>query len=59
MLLVQSEYFVLLEFTLEHYIVVDLKIRNKLDEPTAWSAEQKRQEETLESGFNAGTRIHL
>lgn len=40
MLLVQSEYFVLLEFTLEHYIVVDFKIRNKLDEPTAWSAQQ-------------------
>lgn len=44
MLLVQSEYFVLLEFTLEHSIVVDLKI-NKLDEATAWSAEQEKDEQ--------------
>lgn len=64
MLLVQSEYFVLLEFTLEHYIVVDLKMRNKLEEPMASSAEQvrvslltslvsvktgRRRKETLES----------
>lgn len=42
MLLVQSEYFVLLEFILEHYIVVDLKMINKLDEPSAWSAEEEK-----------------
>lgn len=63
MLLVQSEYFVLLEFTLEHYIVVDLKKkRNKLEEPTASSSErvklslvsvkvERRRVETLESSL--------
>lgn len=66
MLLVRSEYFVLLEFTLEHFIVVDLKMRNKLDEPTLSPAEEvnvsrlaplvsintgRRREETLESSL--------
>lgn len=59
MLLVRSEYFVLLEFTLEHFIVVDLKMRNKLDEPTRVSRlaslvsinTGRRREETLESSL--------
>lgn len=38
-------------FTLEHFIVVDLKRRNKLDEPSAWSAQRDGDEETLDSGL--------
>lgn len=44
MLLVHSEYFVLLDFTLERSAVVELKMRNKLDEPSASSAEQPQRD---------------